>query len=639
MNVKTILIVEDEGIVAKELEIRLKNFGYHVIGNVSSGEEAVEEVIKNRPDLVLMDIMLEGQMDGITAAKQIAKVNVPVVYLTAYSDRTTIERVWDTGFYGYVTKPFNEQQLRVSIDMAIHRHELEKNLKKSETFFKEVIENIPNMIFIKDAKELRFVRFNKAGEELLGYSREDLIGKNDYDFFSKEEADFFTSKDREALSKRKLFDIPEESIQTRTKGKRLLHTKKIPILNEKGQPNYLLGISEDITERKHLEEQLRQIQKMESVGNLAGGVAHDFNNMLSIILGNTEMVMEDLDGANPVIANLMEIKKAAERSADLTRQLLAFARKQTISPKVLNINETIEGILKMLGRLIGENIDLTWLPQAGLWPVKVDPSQVDQVLANLCVNARDSIADAGKVTIETDNKIFNEEYCRSHVDFKPGEYVMIAVSDNGLGMDKKTRENIFEPFFTTKDVGEGTGLGLSTVYGIVKQNNGFVNVYSELNEGTTFKIYLPRYVEKTAQPQRPLLEETAVTGNETILLVEDEKAILRTTTMMLERLGYTVIGTFKPTEAISIAESHAGEIDMLMTDVVMPEMSGRELAATLSGIYPKLRCLFMSGYTANVIARHGVLDEGVHFIHKPFAKQDLAKKVREVLDVKSSDQK
>ena len=257
---------------------------------------------------------------------------------------------------------------------------------------------------------------------------------------------------------------------------------------------------------------------------------------------------------------------------------------------------------------------------------------MDQILANLCVNARDSIADAGKVTIETDNKIFNEEYCRSHVDFKPGEYVMIAVSDNGLGMDKKTRENIFEPFFTTKDVGEGTGLGLSTVYGIVKQNNGFVNVYSELNEGTTFKIYLPRYAEKIAQPQKQILRETAVTGNETILLVEDEKAIRRTATMMLERLGYSVLGTSQPTEAISIAESHAEEIDMLMTDVVMPEMSGRELADSLTNLYPKLRCLFMSGYTANVIAHHGVLDEGVHFISKPFAKQDLAKKIREVLD-------
>jgi CheY-like chemotaxis protein len=354
--------------------------------------------------------------------------------------------------------------------------------------------------------------------------------------------------------------------------------------------------------------------------------------MLSIILGNMELIMEDLDKTNPIFASMQEIQKAAERSADLTRQLLAFARKQTIVPKLLDINKTIEGILRMLRRLIGEDIDLAWMPKVDLWMVKVDPSQVDQVLTNLCVNARDSIEGVGKVTIETDNTNLDKDYCRDHLGFVPGDYVMFSVSDNGLGMDKETLKYLFEPFFTTKDFGEGTGLGLSTVYGIVKQNNGFINVYSELGKGTTVKIYLPRYIEKLSQPQMQGPEEPAVIGDETILLVEDEKAILRITTKMLESLGYAVLAASSPTEAIRVSQSHPGGIDLLMTDVVMPEMSGPELAKSMLHLYPNLRCLFMSGYTANVIAHHKVLNEGVYFLNKPFTRQDLATKVRKAFD-------
>jgi PAS domain S-box-containing protein len=398
----------------------------------------------------------------------------------------------------------------------------------------------------------------------------------------------------------------------------------------------------DITERKRAEEekgrlegQLLQAQKMESVGRLAGGVAHDFNNMLGVILGHTEMALEQVDPGQPLHDDLTEIRKAAERSADLTRQLLAFARKQTVAPKVLDLNETVEGMLNMLERLIGENVHLTWQPEADLWPVKVDPSQIDQILANLCVNARDAIADVGKMTIETGNIVFDEAYCASHAGFVTGEHVLLAVSDDGSGMDKETQSHLFEPFFTTKGMGKGTGLGLATVYGIVKQNNGFINVYSEPGQGTTFKIYLPRHVGKAGQartqgaagPARPALR-----GQETILLVEDEPAILKLTTMMLVRQGYTVLAASTPGEATGLAREHAGEIHLLMTDVVMPEMNGRELAKNLLSIYPHLKRLFMSGYTANVIAHRGVLDEGVYFIQKPFSRKDLAAKVREALD-------
>ncbi|MCG8616101.1 MAG: PAS domain S-box protein, partial [Desulfobacterales bacterium] len=393
-----------------------------------------------------------------------------------------------------------------------------------------------------------------------------------------------------------------------------------------------LQIATDITDLKKMEDQLRQAIKMESVGRLAGGVAHDFNNMLSIILGNVEILLEDIDPQSPLGDNIAEVQRAAKRSADLTRQLLAFARKQTIAPKVLDLNKTVEGMLKMLGRLIGEDIDLTWHPDHALWPVKLDPSQVDQILANLCVNARDAMEDVGRLTIETANARFDEEYCRNHTGFKPGDFTAIIVSDTGCGMDRKTRENLFEPFFTTKELGEGTGLGLATVYGIIKQNNGFINVYSEVGKGTTFKIYLPRYEtakDAQAHPHRP---DITCKGDETILLVEDEASMLKMTRMMLERLGYSVITANTPDEAIRISAGCGTPIHLLMTDVVMPRMNGRDLADKLTRDFPDLKCLFMSGYTANVIAHRGILDKGLNFINKPFSKQELSVKLREILD-------
>jgi PAS domain S-box-containing protein len=394
----------------------------------------------------------------------------------------------------------------------------------------------------------------------------------------------------------------------------------------------------DITERREaekvqekLQEQLQQSQKMESVGRLAGGVAHDFNNMLGVILGHAEIALEQLDPAQTLFADLQEIQIAAERSANLTRQLLAFARKQTVTPKVLNLNETVEGMLKMLRRLIGEDIHLAWLPGAGLGLVKMDPSQIDQVLANLCVNARDAIEDGGNITIETGNVTFDENYCIYNAGFVPGEFVMLVVSDNGSGMDKETLAHVFDPFFTTKEMGKGTGLGLATVYGIVKQNNGFINVYSEPGRGTSFKIYLPRHRSEDEQSSQEDSPKTASRGSETILLVEDEPAILNITQTLLNRLGYTVLTASTANEAIRIAEQHADKIHLLMTDVVMPEMNGRDLATRLLSLYPNLKCLFMSGYTADVIAQHEVLQQGAHFISKPFSKGDLAAKLREAL--------
>ena len=411
-----------------------------------------------------------------------------------------------------------------------------------------------------------------------------------------------------------------------------------PRYNRKGEFIGYIGHCLDITDRRLAEEareriqsQLNQALKMESVGRLAGGVAHDFNNMLTIILGNVEIAMMSLDPSDPLHASLEQIQHAGLHSADLTRQLLAFARKQIVMPKVLDLNETVEGMLKMLRRLIGEDIDLTWSPDHELGQVKIDPSQIDQILANLCVNARDAITDVGKITIETANVVFDENYCADHTGFTLGEYVLLAVSDNGCGMDKKTMANVFEPFFTTKEFGKGTGLGLSTVYGIVKQNNGFINIYSESGEGTTFKIYLPRFGDKSAHVVTTDQARGFTGGSETILLVEDEPSILKMSKNILEKLGYAVLTASTPGKAVQLADEYAGEINLLMTDVVMPEMNGRDLANNLVSRYPHLKRLFMSGYTTHVIAHHGVLDEGVHFIQKPFSIKDLAAKVREAL--------
>jgi CheY-like chemotaxis protein len=360
-------------------------------------------------------------------------------------------------------------------------------------------------------------------------------------------------------------------------------------------------------------------------------VAHDFNNMLSVILGHAELAQKKEPVSPPLREHLEQIQKAAERSADIVRQLLAFARKQTVAPRVLDLNETVASMLKMLRRLIGEDIDLAWLPD-GVWQVKMDPAQIDQILANLCVNARDAVADVGRITIETGDVTFETDFCIGHRGFVPGEYVLLTVSDDGCGMDKETLKKIFEPFFTTKGVGQGTGLGLAMVYGIVKQNAGFIDVYSEPGHGTSFKIYLPRYLGKEEQARTAGPKEPAGRGQETVLMVEDEPLILDLGKEMLEMQGYRVLSAGTPGEAIRLAGEHNGEIHLLMTDVVMPEMNGRELARKLLALYPGLKCLFMSGYTADVIAPHGVLDEGVHFIQKPFSLDNLAAKVRETLD-------
>ncbi len=507
----------------------------------------------------------------------------------------------------------------------------EEEVQATSELLSQFIKNSPIYAYIKEVSPTRSMTLKASDnfQDMIGIPVAEMLGKTMAELFPPEFAAQITADDWQVISHGKILQR-EEVLEGRT-----YTTIKFPI--RLGERSLLAGYTIDLTDRVRAEEereklrgQLIQAQKMESVGRLAGGVAHDFNNMLGVIIGHCELAFRKIDNTHPLYTSLRNIHKAAGHSADLTRQLLAFARKQIVAPKVLDINTTVTEMLEMLRRLIGEDIDLVWQPGRNPGQVYIDPSQLDQILVNLSVNARDAIGDTGKITIETDLVTIDERYCADHVEVVPGTYVLLAVSDDGCGVDATLLPHLFEPFFTTKEMGKGTGLGLATVYGIVKQNKGFINVYSEPNQGTSFKIYLPHH-ESGFEPVVESTSNEVATGNEIVLVVEDEPMILEIATTMLESLGYTVLAASDPTEAMRLADEHGDTIQLLVSDVVMPEMNGRLLANHLRAQLPGLRCLFMSGYTANVIAHHGVLDEGMHFIEKPFTLHALAAKIREVL--------
>ncbi|GBE27734.1 blue-light-activated protein [bacterium BMS3Bbin03] len=521
--------------------------------------------------------------------------------------------------------------LSFTIRDITERKNAELELKKERDFISAVLDTDGVLVIVLDNFG-NLVRANRTWKEVTGY---------DLTKHKNEKFELLLRSDEEMKQFKIIMDKiyntgksgkHEVALTTKEGDSRQILWSYASIYNAKGEIDYIVGTGLDVTDLRKVEQQLRQAQKMDAIGKLAGGIAHDFNNLLTAINGYSDLILESMDTTNEFFEDIKEIRKAGYRAADLTHQLLAFSRRQMLDMKIINLNEVLQNMDKMLRRIIGENINLNYILSEDLFPIKTDISQIDQIILNLAVNARDAMPDGGRLTIETANVRLDKNYSNKHFAMKPGEYVMLAISDTGIGMTKEVEERLFEPFFTTKDVGKGTGLGLSTVYGIVKQFNGFIWVYTEPGEGTTFKIYLPK-VEVKTKPADGMDEFQAIHyGSETILLVEDEKFVRDFVAQTLTKNGYTIIKAASAKEAIKIAEEADNTIDMLLTDVIMPDMSGKELEDYLRSTGKHLKTLFMSGYTDQAIVHHGILNENIEFMQKPFSPATLLRKVRKVLD-------
>jgi PAS domain S-box-containing protein len=777
MTKNTILVVEDERIVAEDIRSSLNRLGYKVSAIASTGEEAIRKAAEMSPDLVLMDIMLQGNLDGVEAAAHIRSYfNIPIVYLTAYADNSTLQRAKQTEPFGYLLKPIEVRELHSAIETALYKHGMEKKLKESERWLATTLRSIGDAVIATDARgRIRYM--NPVSEALTGWSQQEAQGRDLTEVFhiieeetrepaenpavqAMREGAVIGLNNHTLLVSRDQTEIPiddsaapirddtgnivgsvlvfrditerkraEAALRTSRAAERRLTQTQSAILNalpahvalldrdgtiiavnetwkrfdvgdafhgarfavginyleacaaavttSPGEaaaaaegiravadgrlpafdleyachvPDQLLwfhllvaplkpGTAEgavvmyiNVTDRKLLEEQLRQAQKMEAIGRLAGGVAHDFNNLLTAILGYADFMLLSLGQADQHRHDLLEIRKAADRASALTRQLLAFSRKQMLLPKVLDLNVIVGDSHKMLRRLIGEDIELTTHLEPALGRVKADPSQIVQVILNLALNARDAMPEGGRLTLKTANVELDASYTRLFLDVEPGPYVMLAVSDTGCGMDETTRSHLFEPFFTTKPEGKGTGLGLSTVYGIIKQSGGHIAVSSELGKGTIFEIYLPRIRNTAAADAGKETSAPLPRGTETILLVEDEDMVRELVRTLLVMNGYTVLDARHPREALQLSEKSTGDIHLLVTDVVMPIMSGRELAQRLAVQRPALKVLYMSGHTSSHHVRLGTAELNLPFLQKPFKPDALARLIREVLD-------
>ena len=504
----------------------------------------------------------------------------------------------------------------------LNRSQIERH--EGRTRLGMMIEKVPAILWTTD-KDLRFTSSVGAALESLGLRTNQAVGVSLTDFFRTEDPEF------PALLAHKRALAGESVAYELEWAKRVFDSHAQPLRNSEGQIIGVIGVALDITDRKVLADQLRQSQKMQAIGQLAGGVAHDFNNLLMVVKGHAEILLDRLAEASPLRHNVEQVDKATDRAAGLTRQLLAFSRMQVLHARVLDLNEVVGGMIKMFSRVIGADVEMTFLPAPKLGRVKADPGQIEQVLLNLVVNARDAMPNGGRLTIETTNVILDRDYSVAHHNLEPGSWVMLTVSDTGCGMDEETQARIFEPFFTTKKQGKGTGLGLATVYGVVKQSGGFIYVYSEIDHGTTFKVYLP---EVTAEVDRDI-EKTVVApprGSETILFVEDEDSVRELVRDYLAGTGYHVLEAVDGVQALEVAAAHKGAIQILVTDVVMPRLSGRELASRIAAQRPNIKILFISGYTDDSIFRHGVLEGGVAYLQKPFNLKAIAQKIREALD-------
>jgi PAS domain S-box-containing protein len=743
----SIVIIDDESGVREILSDTLAFYG-HQITQASGGEEGLEAVRRERPDLVFLDLKMPG-MNGFQVLEALrgeeATQGIPVIVLTALNDRAQMIEGFRKGANDYITKPFNRDELLARVDAQLRVQRLERVIRESEARYRALFERSADPMVLLDEAGL-VVQANDAAVSLISSGPQRLLGTRLMEVLNPDDRAEFEAAVLGAFEGSQIpifetrlillegrplpVDVDLHPIEVEGRRHLLLHLRDIrwrraahvwsemifryigdavfitegrgiillasrsaaeltgysrdelmgldiaqlhppeavrqwqevlPGLTE-GEPrvyegllrqkdgrmicvewaialffvdgeNYLIGVARDLTERKQLEEQLRQAQKMQAVGQLAGGIAHDFNNLLQVILGYCELLLANLPQGDRMHGQVGEIRKAGDKAASLTRQLLAFSRRQVLQPEVLDLNEVVLNMDQALRRLLGERIDLVTILRPGLERVKADPVQIEQVILNLTVNARDAMPEGGRLTVETDDVELDEDYAREHPSVRPGPHVMLAVADTGAGMDAEALSHLFEPFFTTKEQGRGTGLGLATVYGIVTQSGGGISVESEPGKGSTFRIYLPRFEEEevqAVQPEAALLRLPR--GSETILLVDDEDAVRDLVRQMLQLCGYTVLEASGGEEALEVSGRYEGAIHLMVTDVMMPEMNGREVADRLGPLRPDMRVLYMSGYTDDEIVRQGVLGADVAFLQKPFAPEALARKVREVLD-------
>ena len=599
-----------------------------------TGEASFLAALKDfAPDVILSDHNLPA-FDGRRALAKTRAIlpDIPFILVTGSLNEETAVSYLKAGATDYVLKD-RLVRLGPAILEALERARERQALRRHERLLREIIDANPSLIFVKDW-EGRFVLVNQATAEIYGTTVDGLVGKTDADFNpNAEEVAHFLRDDREVMASGRPKFVPEEPVTNpHTKQTRWFQTIKLPLRLPGEEAVTMLGVATEITERKLLEEQLLQSQKMEAVGQLAGGVAHDFNNILTAIVGYSDLLAAELGDNAQQREDIEEIRKAARRAAALTRQLLSFSRKQVLEPRIVDVNGVVLNLDKMLRSLMSENIELETQLAEDLDAARVDPNQLEQVIMNLAINARDAMPDGGTVTIETANATLGEDYAAKHVSVIPGVYVMLAVTDTGCGMTEATKARIFEPFFTTKPAGRGTGLGLSTVYGIVKQSGGNIWLYSEPNKGTTFKIYLPAVDALPEDIGKAAPVEAERQGSGTVLVVEDDEQLRRLTHRALAAQGYEVLEADRGRSALDAARRHEGPIDLLVTDLVMPDTNGPKLAETLRAARPGLRVLFMSGYPDGAIVHHGMLEAGVAYLAKPFTTEAITRKVREVLE-------
>lgn len=635
-----LLIVEDERVVAKDLELRLQSLGYIIVGSVASGEEAVRITAQMMPDLVIMDIRLQGEMDGIEAAERIRKEHfIPVVYLTAHSDEETIQRAQVTEPYGYLLKPFQDRELRTVIEMGLYKHRAERKIRDGERRYATTLSSIGDGVIATDRfGVINFI--NPVAEMLTGWKASDAIGTyltevfriyNEYTHLP-----VANPVDR-VLREGVIVGLANHTILTDRNGvERPIDDCAAPILDDHGTQDGAVLVFRDCSERrKHeteraiLDERLRVTSKLESIGRMAGGIAHDFNNLLTVIISHTELLMMDKTSVSPDWTSLSAIQEVGLRAARLTKQLLTFSRQAMIDPKPLNLNEIVATTAKMLRPLIRENIAVSLQLDPNLEIILADQAQIEQVISNLATNANDAIGNSGEITFETKNCIIHDQNVADYPGSKTGKFVQLNVRDTGCGMAPDVLARVFEPFFSTKQVGAGTGLGLAVVHGVVIRAGGQISVSSELGKGTSFSILLPAAC--TDVPSTSIEIPSATAGTETILLVDDDNPVLVVTARSLKQQGYTVLAAKSAAEALTIAQEFKGHIHLMLTDMVMPEMGGRALSEAMIHLRPDIKFLFMSGYTDDTLFQTGSSSRE-EFIAKPFSPLEIAQKVRRVID-------